>query len=135
MASCNSTRRQIGVDSHVTFHGFLPQESVLEILTRADLYVQSSLHEAAGVSVLEAAAAGVPVVGTAADTSPSGRRRKRWPSAMRSPGSLADAILTLHADPDRRRSMATLAQTFSIAHDSNWAAAQINKLYRSVIGV
>lgn len=126
---------QIGVDTHVTFHGFQPQERVHEILSHADLYVQSSLHEAAGVSVLEAAAAGVPALGTpagyVADWSPT----KALAVGDATPGSFADAILTLHADPDRRRSMAALAQTFAIAHDSNWAAAQINKLYRSVIGV
>jgi hypothetical protein len=48
------------------------------------------------------------------------------------PESLADAIVTLHADPDRRRSMAALARTFSIAHDATWSAAQFDKLYRSL---
>jgi glycosyltransferase involved in cell wall biosynthesis len=65
----------IGLEPYVTFHGFLRHECVLEILATSDLYVQSSLHEAAGVSVLEAAAAGVPTVGTlaglVADWSPS----------------------------------------------------------------
>jgi glycosyltransferase involved in cell wall biosynthesis len=56
----------IGLGPHVAFHGFLPQSRVREILSAADLYVQSSLHEAAGVSVLEAAASGVPVLGTLA---------------------------------------------------------------------
>jgi hypothetical protein len=36
----------------------------------------------------------------------------------------------LHADPDRRRSMAALARTFSIAHDATWSAAQFDRLYR-----
>jgi glycosyltransferase involved in cell wall biosynthesis len=122
----------IGVAGHVTFHGFLPQSRVIEILENSDLYVQSSLHEAAGVSVLEAAAAGVPTVGTlagyVADWSPS----KAMALGDAIPESLADAILAMYADPDRRRSMAALARTVSIAHDAAWSAAQFDRLYRSL---
>jgi glycosyltransferase involved in cell wall biosynthesis len=125
---------KMGLADHVTFHGFLPQERVLQLLKTADLYVQSSLHEAAGVAVLEAAASGVPTVGTlvgyVADWSPS----KAMALGDVIPESLADAILTLHADPDRRRSMAALARTFSIAHDASWSAAEFDKLYRSLKG-
>jgi glycosyltransferase involved in cell wall biosynthesis len=123
---------KIGVADHVTFHGFLPQEKVLALLQTADLYVQSSLHEAAGVSVLEAAVTGVPAVGTlagyVADWSPS----KALALGDAIPESLADAIVTLHADPDRRRSMAALARTFAIAHDATWSAGQFDRLYRSL---
>jgi glycosyltransferase involved in cell wall biosynthesis len=122
----------IGMAGHVTFHGFLTQERVLKVLSCADLYVQSSLHEAAGVSVLEAAAAGVPALGTlagyVADWSPT----KAMALGDAIPESLADAILSLHADPDRRRSMAALARTFAIAHDAAWSAAQFDRLYRSL---
>jgi glycosyltransferase involved in cell wall biosynthesis len=124
---------QIGLGTHVTFHGFLPQKRVLEVLLNSDLYVQSSLHEAAGVSVLEAAAANVPVLGTlagyVADWSPT----KAMSLGDAIPESVADAILTLHADPDRRRSMAAIARTFAIAHDATWVAAQFDKLYRSLV--
>jgi glycosyltransferase involved in cell wall biosynthesis len=121
-----------GVDAQVTFHGFLPQSGVLEIVSRSDLYVQTSLHEAAGVSVLEAAAAGVPTVGThagyVADWSPT--------TAMAigdaTPESLAGAVVALHGDADRRRSMAALARTFSIAHDASWSAAEFDRLYRQL---
>lgn len=123
---------KIGLGRHVTFHGFLPQERVQEVLSRSDLYVQSSLHEAAGVSVLEASAAGVPVLGTlagyVADWSPT----KAMALGDAIPESLANAILSLHADPDRRRSMAALARTFSIAHDAGWTAAQFEELYRGL---
>jgi glycosyltransferase involved in cell wall biosynthesis len=122
----------IGMADHVTFHGFLPQAKVIEILETSDLYVQSSLHEAAGVSVLEAAASGVPAVGTLAgyiaDWSPS----KAIAVGDAIPESLADAILTMQADGDRRRSIAALARTFAIAHDASWAAAQFDKLYRNL---
>jgi glycosyltransferase involved in cell wall biosynthesis len=122
----------IGVDSHVTFHGFLPQQRVLDVLATADLYVQSSLHEAAGVSVLEAAAAGVPIVGTLAGYVADWAPLKAMSLGDAIPESLADAILTLHADADRRRSMAAAARTFAIAHDATWSAAQFDELYRSL---
>jgi len=122
----------IGLADHVTFHGFLPQARVLEVLGVADLYVQSSLYEAAGVAVLEAAASGVATVGTlagyVADWSPT----KAMAVGDAIPESLADAILTLHDDADRRRSMAALARTFSIAHDATWAAAKFDALYRTM---
>ena len=123
---------QLGLTAHVTFHGFLPQPRVQQVLSQADLYVQSSMHEAAGVSVLEAAAAGVPTAGTlagyVADWSPT----KAVALGDAIPESFADAIITLHADPDRRRSMAALARTFSIAHDATWVAAQFERLYASL---
>ena len=86
---------EIGVGAHVTFHGFLPQPGVLEIVSRSDLYVQSSLHEAAGVSVLEAAAAGVPDGrharglrgGLVADESDGARRRDSRIARRRHPGA------------------------------------------------
>ncbi len=120
----------IGVDAHVTFHGYLPQPRVLEVLSTADLYVQTSQHEAAGVSVLEAAAAGVPAVGTLAGHVADWAPLKATAVGEAIPESLADAILTLLADPDKRRSMAAAARTFSIAHDATWTAARFDELYR-----
>ena len=58
--------RELALADRVTFHGFLPQDELPRLFASADLYVQTSLHEAAGVSVLEAAASGVPVIGTRA---------------------------------------------------------------------
>ncbi len=124
----------IGVGPHVTFHGFLPQDRVAEVLTTADLYVQTSLHEAAGVSVLEAAAAGVPVLGTRAGYVADWTPLKAMALGDAIPESLADAVLTLHADGDRRRSMAAAARTSAIAQDATWVAAQFDGLYRGLKG-
>ncbi|HUQ87637.1 MAG TPA: glycosyltransferase family 4 protein [Vicinamibacterales bacterium] len=127
-----SHAHKIGVGAHVTFHGVLPRSRVLEVLASADLYVQSSLHEPSGVSVLEAAAAGVPVLGTRAGYVADWSPMKAMALGDAIPESLADAILTLHADPDRRRSMAALARTFSLAQDATWSAAQFDSLYKSL---
>lgn len=123
---------KIGLAEHVTFHGFLPQAQVPAILGQADLYVQSSLHEAAGVSVLEAAASGVATVGTLAGYVADWARTKAVAVGDAIPESMADAILMLHADPDRRRSIAALARTFAIAHDATFAASRFDQLYRSL---
>ena len=56
---------ELGLQSHVTFHGFLPTEAVIPLYQQAHLAVLTSLHEAAPVSILEAAACGTPVAGTA----------------------------------------------------------------------
>lgn len=121
-----------GVGEHVTFHGFQPQARVHELLTDADLYVQSSLHEAAGVAVLEASAHGVATVGTLAGYVADWAPIKAVAVGDAIPESLADAILGLHADADRRRSIASLARTWTIAHDAAWSAAQFDQLYRSL---
>jgi glycosyltransferase involved in cell wall biosynthesis len=121
-----------GVVDHITFHGFLPQSGVFEVLSRSDLYVQTSLHEAAGVSVLEAAAAGVPALGTlagyVADWSPT----KAMGISDATPESLATGILALHENADRRRAIAELARTFSLAHDASWSVEQFDRLYRTL---
>jgi glycosyltransferase involved in cell wall biosynthesis len=123
---------KIGIDRHVTFHGFLPQDRVLAVLAKADLYIQTSLHEAAGVSVLEAAASGVPTIGTLAGYVADWSPLKATALGDAIPESLADTILASHADPDRRRSIAAAARTFAIAHDATFAAMRFDELYRVV---
>jgi glycosyltransferase involved in cell wall biosynthesis len=122
----------IGLDAHVTFHGFLPQPQAVDLLRTADLYVQSSLHEAAGVSVLEAAAAGIPTVGTLAGYVADWAPLKATAVGDAIPESLADAILASHADHDRRRSIAAAARTVAIAQDATFAAQRFDELYRSL---
>ncbi len=122
----------IGMTPHVTFHGFLPQDAIIDMLRHADLYVQSSVHEAAGVAVLEAAAAGVPAIGTAAGYVADWSSAGAAAIVDATPQSLAEGIMKLHADPERRRSIAAQARAFSLAHDAAAAAAAFDRLYRSL---
>jgi glycosyltransferase involved in cell wall biosynthesis len=82
--------------------------------------------------VLEAAAAGVPAVGTlagyVADWSPA----KAMGISGATPESLAEGILTMYQNADRRRSIAALARTLSLHHDASWSAEQVDKLYKSL---
>ena len=100
-----------GVGAHVTFHGFLPQPGVLEILSRSDLYVQI-VAARSGRRVGARSGSGRRAHARHAwrATSRTGRRRKRWRSATRLPSRSPTRSWRLHADPDRRRSMAALAR-------------------------
>ena len=81
--------RTLGIEPRVTFHGFQPTDALGAFYGRAHLHVVSSRHEAAAVVVLEAAAAGVPTVGTAvgyvADWIPDRAVACRWAMAARWP--------------------------------------------------
>ena len=54
--------QRLGLGDHVTFRGFLPQERVAARLRQSDVFVLPSLFECGGAVVLEAMAAGVPVI-------------------------------------------------------------------------
>jgi glycosyltransferase involved in cell wall biosynthesis len=55
---------RLGVAERCTFHGVLPPEAVAGLLAASDLLVLPSLAETFGVVLIEALAAGVPVVAT-----------------------------------------------------------------------
>ena len=103
----------LGLSSHVTFHGFLPEDALRTFYRRADLLVHSSRHEAGPLVALEAAACGVPTVGTAVghirDFARSAPGR-----ALAVPvgddAALAAGILALLADEPRRRAMGEAAR-------------------------
>ncbi|MBI3762495.1 MAG: glycosyltransferase [Chloroflexi bacterium] len=56
---------ELEIGDRVNFFGDVPHEALPEIYRSAAFCVQSSRHEAQGMAVLEAAACGVPTVGTA----------------------------------------------------------------------
>lgn len=122
-----------GVANRVAFHGFVPPDRISELHARSHLYVQSSRHEGSGTAVLEAAAAGVPIVGTrvgyVADLAADGGATA---VDVGDAHALADAIVSLIADRDRRRRQAAVAQHFALPHDIDWSVAALDDLYRSI---
>lgn len=56
--------RDAGLQSQVKFHGSLPHLDIVRHYQQADLVVNPSLSETFGISIVEAMACGVPVVGT-----------------------------------------------------------------------
>ena len=123
-----------GVAENVRFHGFVPQDRLGTIFADADLYVQSSLHEAAGVSVLEAAAAGLAIIGTPVGFVADWASDRALAIETMSASAMARAILALHANPSRARAMAAKAQAWALARHASWVADRFADLYREVAG-
>ena len=123
-----------GVDGRVRFHGFKAREELAAFYSIADIYVQSSLHEAAGVSVLEAAAAGVPVIGTRAGYVADWAPTRAMAIDLVNADAMADAIVGMHRDPARANAMAEAARAWALERDASWVAAKFENLYRETAG-
>jgi glycosyltransferase involved in cell wall biosynthesis len=105
--------RMLG-DDRVRLAGLLPEEALPPLYAAADLYVWPAVREAYGLAMLEAQAAGLPVVagreGGVAEVVADGRGGVL--SAARDPGALAAAVRDLLARPERRHAMAEAAARF-----------------------
>lgn len=117
----------------VAFHGFQPSEVVAQAMRNVHLLLHSSLSEVGPVTLLEAAACGVPTVGTrvgmigdlapeAAVAVPVGDDR-----------ALARAALELLRDTPARQALGQRALAFARRYDADWTAAQFDSLYRDLV--
>lgn len=90
--------RALGIDRHVHFLGF--REDVPALLRAMDVFVFPSLSEGLSLSLLEAMAAGLPVVATDVGGNPEIVRpgETGFLVPVRDPETLADRILTLLRD-------------------------------------
>jgi len=82
--------------------------------------------------MLEAAAVGVPTVGT-----PVGHVAEWAPEAASmvafgEPDTLADALCTLFDDDDARLELAYRAQARALAEDADWTARRFEQIYREL---
>jgi len=62
LGALQALARDLGVEDRVTFTGRVNEPEKWQILTAADAYVSSAMHEGFGLVFLEAMAAGLPIV-------------------------------------------------------------------------
>lgn len=111
-------------EDRVRYLGQRDTEELPELLNTADLFVWPAINEAYGMALLEAQAAGLPVV--AGETGGVSEIVRDGITGVLTPeggvAELASAIAGLLADPARRRSMGVAART-TVAGEHSLAAA------------
>jgi len=111
------------------------RRDVPRILAGADIFVLASHHEGLPLAVMEAFAAGLPVVVTGVGELPrvvrDGQDGLVVPPA--DPAALAAALRSLIVDDDRRARMTAAARDSATRFDISVASARLEELYESLV--
>jgi glycosyltransferase involved in cell wall biosynthesis len=123
----------LGLGGRVHFHGFLTQRQLHPLVRQAHVSLVSSRHEAGPLALLEAAAVGVPTVGTAV-----GHVREWAPEAAVAVPvgdwpAMAAAIHQVLSDEPLRLRLAQAAQRRALLEDADHTAACFERLYGALI--
>jgi glycosyltransferase involved in cell wall biosynthesis len=123
----------LGLRDAVRFVGAVPHEAVGDYYLAADLFLFSSTSETQGVVVLEALAAGLPVVAVTSDAAEDlladGRGGILTPEdAM----AFATSVVELWERPERRRAMGEAGRRIAVAYSPDACAATLLGLYEQV---
>jgi glycosyltransferase involved in cell wall biosynthesis len=124
---------RLGIASRVRFLGFQSSDALIPIYQRSHLFVLSSRHEAAGAVLLEAAACGVPVVGTAVGYIAEWVPERAVAVPVQDPVALASAMRELLLDRARRERLAAAARQWTLAHDADWTSQEVDRLYTTLV--
>lgn len=128
---------ELGVADRVSFAGALKpgSEELVSEYARADVFVLPSRHEPFGIVVLEAWAAGLPVV--ASDVGGLGRLCAAHPGAALTfaPGNISaldDAMRRLDAEPGLRDSLVSAGRTAAAGYDWGRLADRLIVFYGNI---
>jgi colanic acid/amylovoran biosynthesis glycosyltransferase len=139
--SLSKQARQLGIEARVRFHGAQPHQTVRTLLAGATALVLPSVTarsgdaEGLGLVLLEASAAGVPVIGTRHGGIPEAVLENESGVLVpeRSSMALADAFNAFLANPSLQSRMGQAARKFACERfDIHKQSAKLEAIYRQV---
>jgi L-malate glycosyltransferase len=132
--SLTAEHARLGLGDRVRFLGF--RDDIPDLLRAADLFVSSSYLEGLGTSILDAMAAGLPVVATRVGGVPEivkdGETGILVPP--RDPESLAHAMARLADDSGMRDRLGSNGRSLALSFDADRTASRTRELYLEVLG-
>ncbi len=135
-AALEAQGRNLGLEGSVRWHGHVPLDTVRDILHRCHLFLNASPKEGWGLTVIEAAACGVPAV--AADSPGLRDSVQDGETGLLVPygdvQAMAEAALGLLGDEERRAAMATKAAKRARSFTWERAAREAEELLRELTG-
>lgn len=125
---------ELGVADHTVFTGLLPQRRALECVAAADVFLYASQTETQGLVVIEAMAAGVPVVAVAAGgVAEAVRDGETGELVPPDAPAIAARALALLDDPGRRHRLGRAGAAAARAYTLAAVTRQLVDLYASVV--
>lgn len=124
--------RRLGVEDVVHFAGSVPYLEVGNYLAAADLFATASITEVHPLTVIEAMAAGLPVVGVRSPGIVDTVEHTITGFLSSKPAGLAAAIAAIASNPGRRREMGKAARAASARYDIRETVTQTVKLYEEL---
>jgi glycosyltransferase involved in cell wall biosynthesis len=115
---CRKLAAELGVADRVTFPGFLDATAKREAFATHELYLHTNRADNSPASVIEALAAGLPVVGTRVGGMPDFVTDGRHALLVASdrPAQMADAVRLVIDDADLRNRLTTEGRALAEAH-------------------
>jgi glycosyltransferase involved in cell wall biosynthesis len=130
--------RTCGVADRVRFHGFTARSALESLYRQSDIFVLTSLAESCSMALLEAMAAGLPVVATDVGGNPELVEHGANGLLVRPDDvdDLASAIGALLQDPARRRRFGATSRERAI-HSHSWrsVAERYEALFEGATGI
>ena len=124
---------RLGIGDRLLWTGTLPRATCLAALKDADVYLQTSLHEAQSLATLEALAVGCPTVLARPVADPDLVAAGACLSADRDPADVAAAVASILREPAVADGLRAAASQF-VAERLTWDAVvpEFVRLYRDV---
>lgn len=123
----------LGLAERVRFHGFLTQRQLHPLMQQAHVSVVSSRHEAGPVAMLEAAAMGIPTVGTAVGHIVEWAPEAAIVVPVADSEALAAALHRILSDEPLRLRLAHNAWRWALREDADYTVACFEKVYSELL--
>ena len=124
--------RTRGLGGRVRFLGYLPQQELRQRMLNAHVLLSTSRFEAGPRVVLEAAATGIPTVGTSVGYLTELAPHGAIATGIGDAAALAEGLQSLSRDEAARVAMSEVAQRWAAVRDCDAVTERLETLYREV---